>query len=484
MGLTAGHGDRVVVEDLVRDVDARRDGGADRQNAGVEVGPVAEIGEDVLLVGERRLTDPGHAFAAHLGEGLRPPVHPRRHVMAADAGHGAAALRHHGGGVVRAAGAEERLALHQRLPRLGVLLPVEELDAAADALVVEELQQAAADRHGDAGRRQLVIGRQQLARFLVELADDARAHVRVPVVKLFLELVLDERPLFLDHDDLFQTLGEAADAFALQRPRHGDLVDGQPDIGGHLLGNLKIVQRLPDVQIALAGRDHAQPGPGRGYHRLVQPVGAGEGQSRVELVLHQPLFLLERRIGPADIEPADRHVELRQDVIDAQRVDRHGSGAFDRLGDRLEGDPAAGKARHRPAHHAEIEEFLNARRVQHRDHGMHEGMLGLVRERGGLAAMVVAGQHQHAAMARRSRRVAVLEHVARPVHARTLAVPHGIDAVIARTGEHADLLAAPNGGGAQLLVHARLKLDMVGGQELPRLPQRLIESAQRRSAIP
>ena len=162
MGLTAGHGDRVVVEDLVRDIDARRDCGADRQNAGVEVRPVAEIGEDMLLVGERRLTDPGHAFAAHLGKRLRPPVHPRRHVMAADAGHGAAALGDHGGGVMRAAGAEERLPLHQRLPRLGVLLPVEELDAAADAFMVEELQQAAADRHGDAGRRQLVIGRQQL----------------------------------------------------------------------------------------------------------------------------------------------------------------------------------------------------------------------------------------------------------------------------------------------------------------------------------
>ena len=47
-----------------------RDRGADRQNAGVEVGAVAEIGEDVRRLGERRLADPGHAFAAHLGEGL------------------------------------------------------------------------------------------------------------------------------------------------------------------------------------------------------------------------------------------------------------------------------------------------------------------------------------------------------------------------------------------------------------------------------
>src|SRR3954453_3319891 len=99
----------------------------------MEVGPVAKVGEDMLFVRERCLTDPGSAFAAHLGEGLRPPVHPRRHVMAPDTGNGAAALGHHGRGVMRAAGAEEWLPFHQRLPRLGILLPVEELDAAADA---------------------------------------------------------------------------------------------------------------------------------------------------------------------------------------------------------------------------------------------------------------------------------------------------------------------------------------------------------------
>ena len=45
--LAAGHRDRVVVEDLVGDVDAGRDRGADRQIAGVVVGAVAEILEHV-----------------------------------------------------------------------------------------------------------------------------------------------------------------------------------------------------------------------------------------------------------------------------------------------------------------------------------------------------------------------------------------------------------------------------------------------------
>ena len=46
--LAAGHGDGVVVEDLVGHVDAGRARGADRQAAGVDVGAVAEILEHVL----------------------------------------------------------------------------------------------------------------------------------------------------------------------------------------------------------------------------------------------------------------------------------------------------------------------------------------------------------------------------------------------------------------------------------------------------
>ncbi len=114
-GLAAGHGDGVVVEHLVGDVDAGRDRGADGQKAGMVIGAVAEIGEDVRRLGEGRLADPGHAFAAHLGEGRGVAIHPDRHVVAADAGDDAATLGDAGRGVVRAARAEIRDALDRRL---------------------------------------------------------------------------------------------------------------------------------------------------------------------------------------------------------------------------------------------------------------------------------------------------------------------------------------------------------------------------------
>ena len=109
--LAAGHRHRVVVEHLVGDVHARGDALADGQQAAVEVGAVAEVGEDVLVVRERRLADPGHALAAHLREGAGAAVHPHRHVVAADAGHRARAFGHARAGVVRAAAAEPGRAL-------------------------------------------------------------------------------------------------------------------------------------------------------------------------------------------------------------------------------------------------------------------------------------------------------------------------------------------------------------------------------------
>ena len=47
----------------------------------VEIGAIAQILENVLGVGERRLPRPRHTFAAHMGEGVGAAVHPRHHVI-------------------------------------------------------------------------------------------------------------------------------------------------------------------------------------------------------------------------------------------------------------------------------------------------------------------------------------------------------------------------------------------------------------------
>ena len=122
--LAAGHGDGAVVEDLVGDVAAGRHRGPDGQRAGVEVGAVAQVLDEVVGADERLDADPLGALPAHLGvAGDRADplgVHHQHHAVAADAAAHERALRHLGAGVVGAARAEERAAGGQQVDQLAV----------------------------------------------------------------------------------------------------------------------------------------------------------------------------------------------------------------------------------------------------------------------------------------------------------------------------------------------------------------------------
>src|SRR5258708_15565639 len=173
--LAAGHRHRVVVKDLVGDVDAGGGGGADRQETAIRVGAVAAILEDVALAGEGRRADPVGAFGAPMPDGRRVARrHIHGHGVAADAGHGAAALGHARRSIVRAAGAEERRALRlgqRRLAHALAGLGAREALVELWAVLAEPLEP---QRNGvrDLRRRQLARARQQRRAALVLLADD------------------------------------------------------------------------------------------------------------------------------------------------------------------------------------------------------------------------------------------------------------------------------------------------------------------------
>jgi anti-sigma-K factor RskA len=97
--------------------------------------------------------------------------------------------------------------------------------------------------------------------------------------------------------------------------------------------------------------------------------------------------------------------------------------------------------------------------------------------------MVVAHRHQHAAERRRTGDVGVPEDVARAVHARPLAVPEAEDAVILALAAQFGLLAAPERRRRQILVQARVELDVRRLEELLRALERRVDRAERRSAI-
>ena len=109
--LAACHGDCIVVQNFVSDIDASRHALAYRQDAAMEVGAVTNVGKNMLVVDKRLLSYPWRSFATHLGKPRRTAVHPQRHEVTTNTRHRARTFRYFGAGVVRAARAEPRLAI-------------------------------------------------------------------------------------------------------------------------------------------------------------------------------------------------------------------------------------------------------------------------------------------------------------------------------------------------------------------------------------
>ncbi len=460
------------------------------------VGAVAQVGEDVLGLRKRRLADPWHALAAHVSEGRGRAIHPDRHDVAADPCGRAAALRDVGRGVVRAARAEVGDAVERDLRLVErSFLGVDPVDARAQLLHGARMKLQSLDplrdHPRDHRRRELGVRWQQPVAvrpypfaFLVELADHARPHVVAPVVELLLQLVLDDLALFFHHQDLGEPLGEVTHAFGLERPGHRDLEKPDADLGGLALVDAQVFQRLAHVEVALAAGDDAQPRLRRIDDDAVQLVDAAVVERRVDLVVLHPRLGGEERIGPANRHAIDRQREIvGDDDVHAGRVDRDRGGALHRVGDALETDPAARIAAHRPAVQAEIQYLLHRGGIEHGDHRRRELMIRLMRQRRGLGRVVVAREHQHAAVLGRACEIGVLEHVAAAIHAGAFAVPHREYAIDLGVGIEVDLLAAPDRRRGEVFVQTRLKPDVGAIEKSLRLPQRQVERAERRPAV-
>ena len=192
----------------------------------------------------------------------------------------------------------------------------------------------------------------------------------------------------------------------------------------------EVVQRLARVVVGLAAGDDAEAVVRAVDHVVVEPVGAHVGERGVPLVVDQPRLLLERRVGPADVQAARRHREvLGQHDVDAVGVDRDARRRLDDLLDRLHRRPDAGEAAHREGVQAHVEDVLHARREEHRQPAGLEDVVALVRRGRALGDVVVAGDRDHAAVLRGAGHVGVLEDVGAAVDARALAVPDAEHAV-------------------------------------------------------
>ena len=119
--LTACHSNRIVVQNLVGDVDACSNALANGQDTAVKISPIANVGKHMLLVAKVLLANPRGALAAHLCKANRAAIHPYTHEMAANAGHRTRTLGNLCTCIVRTAGTEPRHAVCRRMENQTVL---------------------------------------------------------------------------------------------------------------------------------------------------------------------------------------------------------------------------------------------------------------------------------------------------------------------------------------------------------------------------
>ena len=215
----------------------------------------------------------------------------------------------------------------------------------------------------------------------------------------------------------------------------------------------------------------------------IEAIGAHVSLRRLEPRQHLR-FGGQRKESQLDIETrGGQHMVLGNHAAHTPRLDADRCRAFHHVGYAFETHPAAGIARQCKPVQPEIEVFLDRRRIKNRHAEMDQRMIALVRGGRGTGTVIVATQHQHAAVARAAGVIAVLQRIAGAIDTRALAIPQREHAVIRRFAEFPDLLRAPHRGCGQVLVDARHEADLVLVEEFLRLPQREIVDAERRAAI-
>ena len=96
-----------------------------------------------------------------------------------------------------------------------------------------------------------------------------------------------------------------------ERPGHRDLIEPQPERRGLPLADAEFLHRLPDVEIGFSGRRRCRSAPAaRSMTMRSSRLARAKASAAGTLEAVQPGFLVERRVGPADVETAGRHREI------------------------------------------------------------------------------------------------------------------------------------------------------------------------------
>jgi hypothetical protein len=489
--LSAGHRDRVVVEQAEGDRDVRRDGGADRERAGVVEGAVAEVLDEVLVAGERRQADPLRSLAAHLRHPEQVPAAlaavERDHRVTSDSDADELVRPRARRRVVRAAGAEVgdaagKLRAARAQPRRCGGLEREQAEARTRAL----RQLGAGPCHQPADRARGVVGADDAAQWQqrlagrVLLAEDERGARHA--VERVAQLALEKRELVLDHEHRPGSAREAAELLAVERPGHRDRDQPDPE---------RVELALADAHVAQRAQHDLMPHPGSGdcdprpagleddpvQARRARVLARAREARRDQLVLgvevrgrqHHRRAEALTRVERRDLRQRGAEVDARAGVGD--------------VGDDLQRGPGAGVARERHRVQAEREDLGDGAGREQRDEQAAAHRLGRARDGRGLAGRVVADPRDGAAERRGAAQVRVADGVGRAVEPGSLSVPEAGHPVVAAPGQLSQQLRSADGGGGELLVEAGPEDDARVAKPPARRRQLAVEARQRRAGV-
>ena len=326
-------------------------------------------------------------------------------------------------------------------------------------------------------------GQQHPAR-LVLLSDDPWAPRVGERIEGVSDLELGERHLLLHHEELLEAVREVAHGLRIERVGHRDLEHRDPDVVRGPVVDAEIEERLPHVVEGLAGGDDSVAGAPARDLDPVQPIRPRIRHRRVELAVPVAGLHVVPEVGDPEVEPARRHVEVcGHHDWGMERIGRERRARVHRIRHGLVADPRSAKPRERDPVQAMAQHLVHGRRIQEGHHELDEGELVGGGRVGRGERVVVADHHEHPAVAGASRHVSVADRVHAPVEARTLAVPHGEDAIVPAIPERRRLLGAPDRGRGQILVDGRLEVDARAREKAVCGPELLVDVVHRGAAV-
>ena len=238
----------------------------------------------MLARAERRLANPACSLRAHLRVTRSIAIHPLCHVVTPDTGERAAAFRHPGRRVVRTARAKVWPPLEPlRCGFRHLQERIDPPDTRGQRRLASPIHQTMSDYRRDLIAVQSSRGGKQRPADLVALADDAgRAGNAVHEI---LQLILYETSFLFYDDHEVEPSAKTERRFGLERPRHRDLVDGEPETLSRRRIDAQIDERLAHIEVGLARGDDPDARAVLAKDDAIEAIGATECTCRLNIVI-------------------------------------------------------------------------------------------------------------------------------------------------------------------------------------------------------